>query len=202
MKLEDLNPNSIHIASKDQAELDAIFVGFVRIAIVDPDPSVTHKWRTVNQRDTFSKHRRDLHDSFRTSKEDWDHPLNVLADPSKIDKSCLSQSIHPVNGLKPIERTCAAEERILEYLSGSHRAVAAKDLYNELIGKKEKLEEQLELHLEERAAGGQAEIGADGDLTDTLGDGIRTLIALTEEAAEDARLWTCAVYDCSEYCLR
>ena len=90
----------------------------------------------------------------------------------------------------------------MEYLSGSHRAVAAKDLYNELIGKKEKLEEQLELHLEERAAGGQAEIGADGDLTDTLGDGIRTLIALTEEAAEDARLWTCAVYDCSEYCLR
>ena len=57
MKLEDLNPNSIHIASKDQAELDAIFVSFVRIAIVDPDPSVTHKWRTVNQRDTFSKHR-------------------------------------------------------------------------------------------------------------------------------------------------
>ena len=72
-------------------------------------------------------------------------------------------------------------------------------MVKEYENKKEEYEEQLTIHLEELAQSGQTELGRGGELGDSLADALRLQIEDTDDAAEDARMWTLTVYDTSKW---
>ena len=195
IKEEDLDSSNIVVATDDQAVLDAAFLGFVRVAIVDPDPTVTARYKVINDRDIDNKHRRTMVESFHVRKADWEHPAHVLVDGSTLDPGCLAQSPYPVKDLKTWQWNCPPQQRIVEFLSGNHRRVASEDFTKELSDELRATEAKREAHREAQAKGGQKEITADGQLVDEVDAQLGKKIAKLTAAVKQARMWTLKAYD-------
>ena len=183
------------LPTRAQDRLDRAFLGYVRINVVTPELGVTSNWKVINKREIDPQHEKMLVQSFRERKEDWEHPMHLTLDGSKIDPSCLSRSPYPVKDLKPLVWICPPTERVMDCLSGNHRRGAARKYSAELAKELTETQAKLRTHQAQQASGGQKQITAAGGLTDEVAEGLREKIAALEEAAADAQLWVEKVYD-------
>lgn len=195
IKEEDLDTSNIVVATDAQDVLDAAFLGFVRISVVKDDPTVKMNWKVINDRDIDLKHRKNMTASFHVRKADWEHPVHMLVDGSKLDPACLSESPYPVKNLKPLEWTCEVGERVVDFLSGNHRRESAEEFERELIEELGTTEAKREARLSEQAQGGQMKMTADGQLIDDVDEQLKKKIAKLQVAIKQAGMWTGKVYD-------
>ncbi|KAI1788028.1 hypothetical protein LXA43DRAFT_1097712 [Ganoderma leucocontextum] len=195
VKVEDLDLDKVNLMTPDQVELDAAIIGFVRVRIVNPDPTETHEWKVVNEREINKAHLASIKQSLKQRKVDWEHPMIALVNGVHIDPACISASPVPMKDLKEIAWTCPTAQRRIDFLSGNHRQEAVKDLYVELVEKESDYQWQLELHQAAQASGGQAELNMQGELVDTLGTRLAEQIKALGLAQEEMVLWTTTLYD-------
>lgn len=193
--MEDLDPEAVEDGIRIQTDLEDAFLGYVRVYVVDPDPTVTHVVKSVNRRDTEGKHKNSILSSLRGRKTDWEEPMNVLIKSDTIDPTCLCKSTDRLANLKPLVWTCPPSERRIEYLSGGHRRDVTIDLHVERVARKETLDQNLSIFLQEKASGVQGEFMADGSLGSTFEEKLRGQLAGLAISINDARLWTLKVYD-------
>lgn len=195
IKPEDLDPGTVMLPAHAQDRLDRAFLGYVRINVVNPDPSARMEWKVINEREVDERHKKSIVASLRLRKEDWEHNMHMMVDGSKIDKSCLARSPFPVKDLQPLVWKEDARDRVIRVLSGNHRRAATTAYQQELLAEKATVENLLARHEEQQGRGGQQTIGEDGELVDEVANGLRLKIAALSEAVEDAEVWTMKVYD-------
>ncbi|KAI1784123.1 hypothetical protein LXA43DRAFT_1101737 [Ganoderma leucocontextum] len=195
VKVEDLDLDKVNLTTPDQVELDAAIIGFVRVRIVNPDPTVKQEWRVVNERDIDKAHLASVKQSLRQRKVDWEHPMIAMVNGAHIDPKCVSLSPLPMKDLKEITWTCPAAERRIHFLSGNHRQKAVKELYQELVDKEAGYREQLDLHEADQAAGAQGELNMQGQLVDRLGTRLEEQLNDLTMAEEEMARWTTTLYD-------
>ena len=51
IKPEDLDPGTVMLPAHAQDRLDRAFLGYVRINVVNPDPSARMEWKVINERE-------------------------------------------------------------------------------------------------------------------------------------------------------
>ncbi len=196
IKDEDLDDTKIHIARTDQEVLDAAFLGYVRINVVHPDPTVETRSKVINDRPLDTKHKKNITVSLHDRKADWDHTMHMLVDGSKVDPACFTRSPFPIKDMKPLVWTCPPAERVVEFLSGNHRRESTTQYHLELLEEKGTMEAKLAYHLRTTAAkGGQKQIKAGGELGDLIEDKLKAKIAKLGTAALEACMWTQKAYD-------
>ncbi|KAI1781977.1 hypothetical protein LXA43DRAFT_1069499 [Ganoderma leucocontextum] len=195
VKVEDLDLDKVNLTTPDQVELDAAIIGFVRVRIVNPDPTETHEWKVVNEREIDKAHLASIKQSLKQRKVDWEHPMVAMVNGAHINPACISPSPVPMKDLKEIAWTCPAAQRRIDFLSGNHRQKAVKELYAELETKELAYHEQRDLHDAAQAAGGQGELNMQGELVDTLGTRLDEQIDMLTKAQDEMSLWTVTVYD-------
>ncbi|KAM5539828.1 hypothetical protein V8D89_006641 [Ganoderma adspersum] len=172
IKEEDLDISNIAVPMRAQEQLNDAFLGYVRIDIVDMDPTVHHVWKPINKRDVTLSHKKTM-----------------------IDPSCLSPSPYPVKNLKPLMWTCPPSECVAEYLSGNHRHEAVTEYRDGLRDEKEVAETKLTQHMNAQAARGQTEIVQGTDLGARVEERLKVKIALLGEATANAGKWMQKLYD-------
>ena len=113
-----------------------------------------------------------------------------MVDGTKINRSALAASVEPLDALKDIEWICPPEQRRLEFLSGTHRAVATKDYKNDLDTEKTRCSNLLEAFDAQAAAEAQQLLAEDTARTQ-LSDKIVRL----EVALKTSTHWVTRVYE-------